>query len=202
MKDLNKYVENYLSDLSKSIVDINKKKLSLAVQLIHQKIRSKNNIFVCGNGGSAAIANHYVCDYIKFFRDRTKYVPKIISLSSNLETITAISNDISYDQIFKYQAESLSSKNDLIIIISSSGNSKNIKELLKFTKKKGIKTIGFSGFDGGYLKNNSTISIHLNAKNYGLSEDGHHVLMHIILQYIIFKFGKKNAKSIFKIKKD
>ena len=93
MKDLNKYVENYLSDLSKSIVDINKK-IFLAVQLIHQKIRSKNNIFVCGNGGSTAIANHYVCDYIKFFRDRTKYAPKIISLSSNLETITAISNDI------------------------------------------------------------------------------------------------------------
>ena len=93
----------------------------------------------------------------------------------------------------------MSKKNDLFIIISSSGNSKNIIELLKFAKKKGISSIGFSGFDGGYLEKNSNISININAKNYGLSEDAHHILMHIIMQYIVFKYGKKNAKSIFKM---
>ena len=202
MKDLNLYLKSYVNDLSKSILDLNNKQLEKATKLILGKIQKNKNIFVCGNGGSAAIANHYVCDYIKFFRDRTKFKPKIISLSNNLETITAIANDISYDQIFKYQAETLANKNDLIIIISSSGNSKNVIELLKFTKKKKIKTIGFSGFDGGYLKRNCTASIHLNAKNYGISEDGHHILMHIMMQYIIYKFGKKNSKSIFKIKKN
>ena len=165
MNDFNFYLERYLSDLSSSILRVNKKKLIEASRLILQKIKNNKNIFVCGNGGSAAIANHYVCDYLKFFRDRTKYNPKIISLSSNIETITAISNDISYDQIFKYQAESLSNKSDLIIIISSSGNSKNIKELLKFTKKNNIKTIGFSGFNGGYLKKNCSVSIHLDTNN-------------------------------------
>ena len=199
MEDFNNYLKKYLDELSKSIINSNKKQLEKAINLIVKKIKNNNTIFVCGNGGSAAIANHYVCDYLKFFRDRTIYKPKIISLSSNLETITAIANDISYDQIFKYQAESLSKKNDLIIIISSSGNSKNIIELLKFAKKKGISSIGFSGFDGGYLGENSNISININAKNYGLSEDAHHILMHIIMQYIVFKYGKKSAKSIFKI---
>jgi phosphoheptose isomerase len=199
MRDFNNYLKKYLDELSKSIINSNKKQLEKAINLIVKKIKNNNTIFVCGNGGSAAIANHYVCDYLKFFRDRTVYKPKIISLSSNLETITAIANDISYDQIFKYQAESLSKKNDLIIIISSSGNSKNIIELLKFAKKKGISSIGFSGFDGGYLEKNSNISININAKNYGLSEDAHHILMHIIMQYIVFKYGKKNAKSIFKM---
>lgn len=199
MGDFNNYLKKYLDELSKSIINSNKKQLEKAINLIVKKIKNNNTIFVCGNGGSAAIANHYVCDYLKFFRDRTVYKPKIISLSSNLETITAIANDISYDQIFKYQAESLSKKNDLIIIISSSGNSKNIIELLKFAKKKGISSIGFSGFDGGYLEKNSNISININAKNYGLSEDAHHILMHIIMQYIVFKYGKKNAKSIFKM---
>lgn len=198
MGDFNNYLKKYLDELSKSIINSNKKQLEKAINLIVKKIKNNNTIFVCGNGGSAAIANHYVCDYLKFFRDRTVYKPKIISFSSNLETITAIANDISYDQIFKYQAESLSKKNDLIIIISSSGNSKNIKELLKFTKKNKIKTIGFSGFDGGYLKKNSDISIHINAKNYGISEDAHHILMHIILQFIITKIGKKNSSSLFK----
>ena len=197
---IDNYLSQYLEELTKSIDEINHLELDKVTKLIIKKIKNNNNIFVCGNGGSAAIANHYVCDFIKFFRDRTIYKPKIISLSSNLETITAISNDISYDQIFKYQAESLANKNDLFIIISSSGNSKNIKELLKFTNKKMIKTIGFSGFDGGYLKKNCTLSVHIRAKNYGLSEDAHHVLMHVIMQYIILKHGKSNAKSIFKLK--
>ena len=199
MKDLNLYLKNYVNDLSKSILNLDNNELKKATKLIIDKIKKNNTIFVCGNGGSAAIANHYVCDFIKFFRDRTRFKPKIISLSNNLETITAIANDISYDQVFKYQAESLASKNDLIIIISSSGNSKNIIELLKFSQKKKIKTIGFSGFDGGYLKKNCTASVHLNSRNYGISEDGHHILMHIIMQYIIYKCGKKNSKSIFKI---
>ncbi len=71
------------------------------------------------------------------------------------------------------------------MIISSSGNSKNIIELIKFAKDKKIKTIGFSGFEGGYLKKNCDISLHVSAKNYGISEDSHHILMHVILQYLI-----------------
>ena len=94
-------------------------------------IKKKRTIFVCGNGGSAAISNHYICDYLKFLRQHTKLKPKVISLSSNLETITAIYNDFSYDQVFKYQAESLFEKNDLLIVVSSSGNSKNVREILK-----------------------------------------------------------------------
>ena len=78
-----------------------------------------------------------------------------------------------------------------MIIISSSGNSKNVIKLLKYTKKKKIKTIGFSGFKGGFLKRNSDISIYIKANNYGISEDSHHILMHLILQYIIHSLNKK-----------
>mgnify|MGYP001215468001 FL=1 len=124
-------------------------------------------------------------------RQHTKLKPKVISLSSNLETITAISNDLNYDQIFKYQAESLFEKNDLLLIISSSGNSKNVKEVIKYSKKKGVKVIGFSGFKGGYLKKHSDISVHIPADNYGISEDSHHILMHVILQYLILKQKKE-----------
>ena len=94
-----------------------------------------------------------------------------------------------HKKIFSYQAENLCKKNDLIIIISSSGNSKNIVELVKFAKKNKIKTIGFSGFKGGYLKKNSSISVHIDAQNYGISEDAHHILMHAILQYLIKFFA-------------
>ncbi len=190
-KDFSNFLENYLSKLNASIKLSKIDQIERALIKILETVKKKGTIFVCGNGGSAAISNHYVCDYLKFLRQHTKLKPKVISLSSNLETITAISNDFSYDQVFKYQAESLFEKGDLLIIISSSGNSKNVKEVIKFSKKKGVKVIGFSGFKGGYLKKHSDISIHIPAENYGISEDSHHILMHIILQFLILKQKKK-----------
>ena len=185
MVKLKDFVSEYVNNLSSSINDSNLKNLELSVKAIFNTIKKNGSIFVCGNGGSAAIANHYVVDFLKFFRERTNLMPKVFSLSNNIETITAISNDINYKKVFSYQAETYCNKKDLIIIVSSSGNSENVKEILKFAKKKNIKTIGFSGFKGGYLKKNSDISIHIDAQNYGVSEDAHHILMHIQLQYLV-----------------
>lgn len=138
-KNFSQFLKKYLKKLNNSILQANIKNIELASKEIIKKIKNKNTIFVCGNGGSAAIANHYVCDYLKFLRQHINLKPKVISLSNNIELISAISNDINYKQVFKYQAESLITKNDLLIIISSSGNSENIKELLKYAKKKKLK---------------------------------------------------------------
>ena len=189
-KSIKPFFEKYLLTLISSLKNSDLSSIEKAASKIHDTVKKKKTIFVCGNGGSAAIANHYICDYLKFLRQHTNLKPKVISLSSNLETITAISNDINYNQVFKYQAESLFEKNDLLIVVSSSGNSKNVKEVVKFSKKKKVKVIGFSGFNGGYLKRNSDISVHISANNYGISEDAHHILMHVILQYLIFILKK------------
>ena len=192
MEKVEKFISTYINSLSSSIMNSDMEKLHKAAMQILKTIKKDATIYVCGNGGSAAIANHYVVDFLKFFREKTIYKPKIFSFSNNIETITAISNDINYKFVFKYQAENFCKKNDLIIIVSSSGNSENIIELLKFTKKNKITTIGFSGFKGGYLKRNSDISVHINAENYGISEDAHHILMHAQLQYLIKYFSGKN----------
>ena len=126
-KKIQKFLESYLATLIKSIKISDLKSIEMASFKILETIKKKRTIFVCGNGGSAAISNHYICDYLKFLRQNSNFKPRIISLSNNIETITAISNDINYDQIFKYQAESLFEKNDLLIAISSSGNSNNIR---------------------------------------------------------------------------
>jgi len=184
-KSIKLFLNQYLSEIINSISKADILEIKKASDLILKTVKDKKTIFVCGNGGSAAIANHYICDYLKFLRQHSNLKPKVISLSSNIETVTAISNDIGYDQIFKYQAESLFIKNDLLIAISSSGESKNIKEVVKFSKKKKVKVIGFSAFEGGFLKKNSDISIFVPIKNYGVAEDSHHILMHIILQYLM-----------------
>ena len=165
--------------------------LDRAAKLIEKTILAKRTIFVCGNGGSSAIANHYVCDYIKSLSSNTNLKPRLLSLNSNSELISAISNDISYDKVFSYQMESYSQPGDLLVLISSSGESKNIRDVIKFSKKKKIKTIGFSGFEGGYLKKNSDISIHVNINNYGITEDIFQIYMHIIMQYL----RQKNIKT-------
>jgi D-sedoheptulose 7-phosphate isomerase len=185
MSKIKKFVFKYVNNILDGIKKSNLNNLELSAQEIFKTIKRNGSIYVCGNGGSAAIANHYVVDFLKFFREKTNLKPKIFSLSNNIETITAVSNDISYKKIFSFQAESYCNENDLIIIISSSGNSENVKEILKFAKKKKIKTVGFSGFKGGYLKEKSDISIHINSQNYGISEDSHHILMHIQLQYLV-----------------
>ena len=179
-----KFFKKYILTLSNVIDKINLDKLHEAANLISNTIKKKNFIYVCGNGGSAAIANHYICDYFKGLSKYTNLKAKIKSLNSDSYLISAISNDISYDQIFKLQAERYMNKGDILILISSSGKSKNIKEVLKYCNKKKLKTIGFSNFSGDYLAKNSNISIHSKIDNYGIGEDINHILMHLLMQFI------------------
>ena len=138
--------------MKKSLDNVDIKKFSLIVKLLENTFKKKKQIFVCGNGGSAAIANHYICDYLKLLRYNTKFKPKTISLVNNIETLTAISNDYDYSEVFKYQAESLAEKGDIFIIVSSSGNSENVVKLARWAKIKNCKVISFTGFKGGRLK--------------------------------------------------
>lgn len=184
---------NKLTSVAKSIDTIS---LNNAIELITKTIKKNNFIYVCGNGGSAAIADHYICDFFKQLSKYTNLKAKIKNLNSDSSLISAISNDISYDEIFKIQAERYMMKNDILILISSSGNSKNIKKVLKFCKKKKIKTIGFTNFSGGFLKKNCDISIHSKINNYGIGEDINHILMHMMMQFISLNHLNTSSKKI------
>ena len=116
---IKEFFTDYTKNLGKVLGEIDFTKLEKASNFLEKTISVNKNIFVCGNGGSAAIANHLVCDYIKLMRKNTKLKPKVITLSSNIELITAISNDFSYDKIFSEQLNYLGNKNDLLILISS-----------------------------------------------------------------------------------
>ena len=104
------FFKEHLKKLNNSLLKLNSKILEKASEKILTTIKNEKQIFVCGNGGSAAIANHYVPDYLKLIRQNTRFKPIVKSLSSDLELITAISNDFDYSKIFSYQAESLSKK--------------------------------------------------------------------------------------------
>lgn len=193
--NINFFLRYYLKSLNNALDKISKRELEKASELIEKTIKKDKHIYVCGNGGSGAIADHYVVDYTKQLSKNTSLKAKIRSLNSDSYLITAIANDISYDEIFSYQASRYIKSGDILILISSSGNSKNIKSVLKYCNKNNIKTIGFSNFTGGYLKKNCTISIHSKIDNYGIGEDINHILMHSIMQYLSLKHLKKSKSK-------
>jgi D-sedoheptulose 7-phosphate isomerase len=153
------------------------------------KNSASNNqkIFIGGNGGSAALANHYVCDFSKrankdWSQNFNRY--KAVCLSSNISYLTAISNDEHYSDIFKHQLINLASPRDILILISSSGNSPNVVKAAEYGKEKGLIVIGVTGFAGGKLKEVAHHSAHLNMNSYEVSEDLHGIFGHFLATYL------------------
>jgi Phosphoheptose isomerase len=155
-----------------------------AVAILTKVHRNGGMVYSCGNGGSAAIANHLVCDHCKLVRTDTDLSPRIYSLSSTIEIITAIGNDLSFDEVFVYQLRALAKPDDVLITISSSGDSENIVRAARWAKDNGLALISMTGFSGGRSADIADASLHVVADNYGVIEDVHQSLMHILAQYL------------------
>ena len=141
-------------------------------------------VFSCGNGGSASIANHMQCDHVKGIRTATDLTPRVTSLSTNVELLTAVANDIGYEEVFTYQLQSLAKPGDVLVAISSSGRSPNIVRALNWARDNDIRTIALTGFSGGDAKTVAEVAIHTSTENYGIIEDLHQAVMHALAQYI------------------
>jgi len=179
------FAENYLS-VTKSLLEcIDLVELKSIVDLIDDCSRKNNTIYVAGNGGSAATASTFVNDvgFDVYKRSSNSQKIKIIILNDNIPSLTAISNDIDFNQIFKSQLKIHFKKNDLLIVFSGSGNSTNLVNAVQWVKDSNLgKSIGFLGFDGGKLKKICNHSLVVKSKKglYGPVEDVHLVINHII----------------------
>lgn len=193
-----KILKNYLKIISDTSFKLDLNKLSKIENIIFRKIENNNKIFVCGNGGAGSVANHFLCDFNKGVKisSKNKLKPKVISLSNNVETILAVSNDISFDKIFSFQLENYFSKGDILITFSCSGSSPNIVDILNFSKKKKIFSISFTGFAKKKFQNKSNINLDIGIKNYGITEDFFQIIMHMLSQNIRIKFVKNTKKII------
>jgi phosphoheptose isomerase len=183
-EDAGSYADAYFAELHKATQTVDREKIRQAVAILAEVYRNGGMVFSCGNGGSAAIANHLVCDHCKLVRTDTTLQSRIYSLSSTVEIITAIGNDISYDEIFVYQLKSLAKSGDALITISSSGNSENIVRAAQWAKENGLPVISLTGFSGGRSAQLADVNLHVAADNYGIIEDVHQSLMHLLAQYI------------------
>jgi len=185
--DLSNFLSGYINEIQKGFESIDIANLGKIVDVLDLAIKRGSTIFTCGNGGSSSIAEHFVCDFLKGASANTTIQPIIHSLSSCSPTVTAVANDIGYDEVFSYQLERYGNVGDILLCVSSSGNSPNILKALSMAKAKSIETISFVGFSGGSAKNLSENCIHIPIENYGIVEDVHHSLMHMLAQYIRLK---------------
>jgi phosphoheptose isomerase len=178
------YLAGYADELAQAWKTIDLTALDRAATILMEAYTRRAGVFSCGNGGSASIANHLVCDHVKGVRTKTDLCPRVVSLSNNIELLTAIANDIDYEDVFAYQLQSQSVPGDVLVSISSSGRSANIVKALVWARENGLRTISITGFDGGAARKVAEVAIHADCSNYGVIEDLHQALMHALAQYI------------------
>jgi D-sedoheptulose 7-phosphate isomerase len=193
MSKLKKDLKN--SNLVKQSLLLLEDKIEKVILKLHEKIVNGGKIFICGNGGSAADAQHLAAEFLVRLRPKINRKPiAAIALAMDTSTITACGNDYSFDKIYSRNLEALGSSKDVLIVISTSGNSNNIINVLKFAKKNKILSIGFFGNKGGAAKNFTDINLIVKSKITARIQESHIFLGHYIFEQIENKIIK-NSKN-------
>lgn len=178
------YLDAYRRKIDEAAASIDKQALEKAARILEALYGRGGTLWVCGNGGSAGIAGHFMCDHLKCIRTDTGLMPRVVSLAGHLETLTAIANDIGYADVFVYQLESLARPGDALLTISASGDSENVVRAADWARENRLEIIAFTGFDGGRTARLATVNLHVAGDNYGVIEDVHQSLMHVLAQYL------------------
>jgi D-sedoheptulose 7-phosphate isomerase len=170
----------YQEELLKAIASIDLEKVASAIRLLAEARDEGRRIFVCGNGGSASTASHFATDMVKgasYGRDQRF---RIMALTDSLPTVTAYSNDCSFECVFVEQLKNFAEPGDVVIGVSTSGNSANVLRAVEYGNSIGCRTIALTGWDGGKLGPLAQLHIHIAHGHTGRVEDAHMVVLHMI----------------------
>ena len=188
------FYQQYIKYLSDILQKLDKSKIEKVQKLLDYARKKKQTIFIAGNGGAAAtsitMANDLGFDILK--KTRVKNTFKMQSLNDNPSVLTAIANDTGYENIFVNQLKIHFERGDMLIVLSASGNSKNLIKACDWVKNKGGQTVGILGFDGGKLLKKCDYSVHIKTKKneYGPVEDIQLILNHIFAHWFQKKYSK------------
>ena len=166
---------------------INKEDLNTLMNVLMQAKDEGRTIFVMGNGGSAATASHYVCDFNKGISYGKEKMFKFICLNDNIPTMMAYANDLSYADIFAGPLKNFMQSGDIVIGISGSGNSENVVRALKYANENGGVSVGITGYSGGKVKQLSKYNVHVPVDDMQIAEDLHMVLDHCMMKILCEK---------------
>ena len=177
-------MSNYKKLLIKAIdleIPIN---LLMLITELKKSLKKRNKVFLCGNGGSAANSNHIANDFVYGVGGKNIVGINMISLSANQSVITCLANDCGYENIYSEQIKVAGKSGDLLILLSGSGNSKNIINAINIAKKMKIKTFGIFGYSGGKSKKLVDNFIHTKINDMQISEDMQLIISHMCMQLL------------------
>lgn len=173
-------IQQYLRQVQSTLTKLPVQHISQAVDVLLSANYVGTTIFTLGNGGSASTASHFKCDLAKgtITPDRPRF--RVVALTDNVPQLTALSNDLSYEDVFAEQLRGLMMRGDVVVAFSGSGNSANVLRAVELARQMGGITIGFSGFDGGQLS--EMVDVPVVVPNHCMEqiEDVHLVLSHLI----------------------
>jgi len=188
-KTIDSIFDHSLEIISNSKVLNNR--ISDSIDAILKSLQNNGKIIIFGNGGSAADAQHFAAEFIGRFEKERDAIPAI-ALTTDSSIITSLANDYSFDKIFERQCEALIQPNDIIFVLSTSGNSPNVINGVKVAKKKNIISIGLLGNNGGNLKDHLTIPIIVTSNSTPRIQEVHRIILHAICQIVEDNFSKTN----------
>jgi len=174
------FPQQYKDELLKAMASVDLEKVSQATAILARARDEGRRIFVCGNGGSASTASHFATDLVKGASYGRTPRFRILALTDSLPTITAYSNDVSYECVFVEQLKNFAEPGDVVMGISSSGNSPNVLRAVEYGNSIGCRTIALSGRDGGRLGPLAQLNIQIAHDHTGRIEDLHMVVLHMI----------------------
>jgi D-sedoheptulose 7-phosphate isomerase len=179
------FARQYKSNLLQALETVDLDAVGRAVEILSDARNASRHVFVCGNGGSASTASHFVCDMVKgaSFNRESRF--RIMALTDSLPTITAYSNDVGYDCVFAEQLKNFAQPGDVFMAISGSGNSRNVVCAMEYANSIGCTTIALTGRDGGKLGPLANLQIRVAEPHMGRIEDGHMIVCHMLCYYFM-----------------
>ena len=179
------YPEIYKTELLAAIDRIDTGLVQQAIEWFQEARDASKHIFVCGNGGSASTASHFACDIVKGASYNRDSRFRIMALTDSMATITAYSNDVSYECVFAEQLKNFAQPGDLVMCISGSGNSPSVLRAMEYANSIGCKTIALTGRDGGKLGPLAQLGIQVAVPHMGRIEDAHMIVCHMIAYHFM-----------------
>ncbi len=179
------YPEQYLAQLRGAIDSVDLGKVAQAIEWFREARDAGRSIFVCGNGGSAATASHFVNDVVKGASYGRPRRFRIVALTDSLATISAYANDVSWESVFVEQLKNFAAPGDLVMGLSGSGNSANVIRAIEYGNAAGCRTLALTGRDGGRLGPLAQLNIHVREEHMGRIEDAHLAVCHMICYYFM-----------------
>lgn len=198
MKNTTQFAKDYLEGLKAVLDRLPLADLDRVIQEIESAHAGQRQIFLIGNGGSAATASHMMNDLCKGTLGHKGDAPwkrlRVIALTDNVSLMTAWANDTDYNHIFSEPLKNLAQRGDLLLAISASGNSPNILAAVEAARELGLRIVGLTGFGGGRLAKMADVAFVVPSDEYGPVEDVHMILDHIITSYLYEKLKATHAK--------